>query len=402
MIDNFKIDKKNTLICLLAAILIVIFHNLNIDWYLKNIIIPFGLLLISVTVILQDNKEINKKAYFMLIPIILILISDVIIKIDKSNKIINVFLLPILILMFFFLLVNKNYKISLNNLSLIFKIFPSKIFRNVKLLKPSITKEKNKKIVNVILGLIIGFVVSGVILLLLVSADDYFGAFLEKITLVYTIDISSIILLIVSFIVIFSISVNSIRAKNIKMNEEKYRVVDKTIVITVLSVINFVFLLFLISEISKLCGNFLEIPKGYIYSSYAREGFFQLLFVTIINYFVIAYLMYKTKDVYKDKIVKILILSLVCFSVLLIFNSYYRMFLYIRQFGFTILRLQVVLFLLMELILFIIITKKLIKELKNDGVIFLIIFSAFYVINLYLCNDWFIKIISNVFKPLKG
>ena len=367
MKDEFKIDKKNTLICLLAAILIVIFHNLNIDWYLKNIIIPFGLLLVSITVILQDNKQINKKAYFMLIPIILILISDVIIKIDKSNKIINVFLLPILILMFFFLLVNKNYKISLNNLSLIFKIFPSKIFKNVKLLKPSITKEKNKKIVNVILGLIIGFVVSGVILLLLVSADDYFGAFLEKITLVYTIDISSIILLIVSFIVIFSISVNSIRAKNI-----------------------------------KICGNFLEIPKGYIYSSYAREGFFQLLFVTIINYFVIAYLMYKTKDVYKDKIVKILILSLVCFSVLLIFNSYYRMFLYIRQFGFTILRLQVVLFLLMELILFIIITKKLIKELKNDGLIFLIIFNTFYVINLYLCNDWFIKIISGVFKPLKG
>lgn len=402
MKDNFKIDNKNTLICLLAAILIVIFHNFNIDWYLKNIVIPFGLLLISVTVILQDNKEINKKAYFMLIPITLTLISDVIIKIDLSNKIINVFLLPFLIFTFFILLVNKNYKISLNNFPLLFKLFPNDLFKNIKLLKPNITKEKNNKIVNVILGLIIGIVVSSVILLLLVSADDYFDAFLSKIIFIYDVDISSIILLIVSFIVLFSISINSIKAKNIKMNEEKYKIIDKTIVTTVLSVINFVFLLFLISEISKLCGNFLEIPKGYIYSSYAREGFFQLLFVTIINYFVIAYLMYKTKDVYKDRIVKILILSLVCFSVLLIFNSYYRMFLYIRQFGFTILRLQVVLFLLMELILFIIITKKLIKEIKNDGVIFLAIISTFYVINLYVCNDWFIKLISNVFKPLKG
>ena len=402
MKDNFKIDNRNTLICLLAAILIVIFHNFNIDWYLKNIVIPFGLLLISVTVILQDNKEINKKAYFMLIPITLTLISDVIIKIDLSNKIINVFLLPFLIFTFFILLVNKNYKISLNNFPLLFKLFPNDLFKNIKLLKPNITKEKNNKIVNVILGLIIGVVVSSVILLLLVSADDYFDAFLSKIIFIYDIDISSIILLIVSFIVLFSISINSIKAKNIKMNEEKYKIIDKTIVTTVLSVINFVFLLFLISEISKLCGNFLKIPKGYIYSSYAREGFFQLLFVTLINYFVIAYLMYKTKDVYKDRTVKILILSLVCFSVLLIFNSYYRMFLYIRQFGFTILRLQVVLFLLMELILFIIISKKLVNEIKNDGVIFLAIISTFYVINLYLCNDWFIKIISNVFKPLKG
>ena len=77
--------------------------------------------------------------------------------------------------------------------------------------------------------------------------------------------------------------------------------VNKTVVTTMLFIVNFVFVLFLISEISKLCGNFLKVPKGYIYSSYAREGFFQLLFVTLINFGIILYLIYKTNLVKEDK-----------------------------------------------------------------------------------------------------
>ena len=127
---------------------------------------------------------------------------------------------------------------------------------------------------------------------------------------------------------------------------------------SMLATINLVFILFLISEISKLCGNFLKIPSGYIYSSYAREGFFQLLFVTIINFSIILFLLYKTDLINNNKIIKGLTLSLIIFSILLIFNSYYRMFLYIEKFGFTNLRLQVILFLLMELLSLLVILKK--------------------------------------------
>ena len=99
-----------------------------------------------------------------------------------------------------------------------------------------------------------------------------------------------IILFVIFFIIIFSIGVNLIRNRYIVMKENKTRKIDHTIIISMLSVINLVFVLFLISEVSKLCGNFLQIPNGYIYSSYAREGFFQLLFVTIINFSIILYL----------------------------------------------------------------------------------------------------------------
>lgn len=389
-----KVTKENVLIPILAAIIIVFFHNLNINWYLKSIVIPFSVLIISNIAIYEKDKFINKKAYFMLIPITLILISDPIIKIDASNKFLNVIVLFILVSIFLFLLVNKNYKISVNNISLMFKLFPDKIFSNLKYLKPSITKEKNKKIVNVILGLAIGAGISFVILLLLTSADDYFDAFLDKFSISFNLDISNIILFIIWFIIIFSISINVYKNKDIKMREVRLKKIDNTIIITVLSVINFVFVLFLISEISKLCGNFLQLPKGYIYSSYAREGFFQLLFVTLINFSIISFLMYKTNGIKENKIVRNLIFLLISFSIILIFNSYYRMYLYIDKFGFTVLRLQVMLFLTMEVVLFGFIIKKILSEIKNEGVILLSIMSFFYVLNLYLCNDWFIRLIN--------
>lgn len=389
-----KVTKENVLVPILAAIIIVFLHGLNINWYLKNIIIPFSVLIISNIAIYEKDKFINKKAYFMLIPITLILISDPIIKIDASNKFLNVIVLFVLVSIFLFLLVNKNYKISVNNISLMFKLFPDKIFSNLKYLKPSITKEKNKKIVNVILGLAIGAGISFVILLLLTSADDYFDAFLDKFSISFNLDISNIILFIIWFIIMFSISINVYKNKDIKMKEVGLKKIDNTIIITVLSVINFVFVLFLISEISKLCGNFLQLPKGYIYSSYAREGFFQLLFVTLINFSIISFLMYKTNGIKENKIVRNLIFLLIAFSIILIFNSYYRMYLYIDKFGFTILRLQVMLFLTMEVVLFGFIIKKILSEIKNEGVILLSIMSFFYVLNLYLCNDWFISLIN--------
>ena len=100
----------------------------------------------------------------------------------------------------------------------------------------------------------------------------------------------------------------------------------------------------------------------------------------------------------EDKKVKYLVLSLIAFSIFLIFNSYYRMFLYIGRFGFTNLRLQVILFLFMEIILFGFIIKKIIRGAKKDGMVFLIIMTITYVINLYVCNDWFIGILEKIWK----
>ena len=402
---NSKNRKKHILVPLISAILIVIAGMLNIDFYFKSVMFPFLMILISSTILVKDYEEINKKAYLLIIPIVLIIISNLVLKVlkgnlDGTNQLLNIVVLPLLISTYLFMLVRSDYKVSLENMFLVFKLFPKNLFKNLKFIKIDTKKEKNDKVINIIFGTIIGVFISGLILALLTSADDYFDKFLSSIAININVNFNLwyVIKGIIYFVILFVIGINLFKNKEITLKESKMSRVNKTVVTTMLFIVNFVFVLFLISEISKLCGNFLKVPKGYIYSSYAREGFFQLLFVTLINFGIILYLIYKTNLVKEDKKVKCLVLSLIAFSIFLIFNSYYRMFLYIGRFGFTNLRLQVILFLFMEIILFDFIIKKIIRGAKKDGMVFLIIMTITYVINLYVCNDWFIGILEKIWK----
>lgn len=402
---NSKNRKKHILVPLISAILIVIVGMLNIDFYFKSVMFPFLMILISSTILVKDYERINKKAYLLTIPIVLIIISNLVLKVlkgnlDGTNQLLNIIVLPLLISTYLFMLVRSDFKVSLENMFLVFKLFPKNLFKNLKFIKIDTNKEKNDKVINIIFGTIIGVFISGLILVLLTSADAYFDKFLSSIVTNINVDFNLwyVIKGIIYFVILFVIGINLFKNKEIALKESKMSRVNKTVVTTMLFIVNFVFVLFLISEISKLCGNFLKVPKGYIYSSYAREGFFQLLFVTLINFGIILYLIYKTNLVKEDKKVKYLVLSLIAFSIFLIFNSYYRMFLYIGRFGFTNLRLQVILFLFMEIILFGFIIKKILRGAKKDGMVFLIIMTITYVINLYVCNDWFIGILEKIWK----
>ena len=397
--------KEHILVPFISSILIVIVGMLDIDFYFKRIMFPFLMILISSTVLVMNRKDINKRAYYMLIPIILIIISNLVLKLlegnlDGTNQLLNVFILPVLISIYLFMLIKKDYKVTLDNIFLLFKLFPKNLFKNFSFIKIDISKSKNKKIINIILGAIIGIIISIIILFLLTNADDYFSKFLSilKVNIDLNINIWIIIRFIIYFIILFAIGINLFKSNDIALKESKIKNIDKTMVTSMLVIVNFAFILFLISEISKLCGNFLRIPRGYIYSSYAREGFFELLFVTLINFSITLYLIYKTNLVKGSKLIKGLVISLIAFSIFLIINSYYRMFLYVGRFGFTNLRLQVILFLFMELMLFGVIIKKILKGVKNDGLIFLIIMTVTYVINLYVCNDLFIRMIGRIFK----
>lgn len=402
---NSKNRKKHILVPLISAILIVVAGMLNIDFYFKSVMFPFLMILISSTILVKDYEGINKKAYLLIIPIVIIIISNLVLKVlkgnlDGTNQLLNIIVLPLLISTYLFMLVRSDFKVSLENMFLVFKLFPKNLFKNLKFIKIDTKKEKNDKVINIIFGTIIGVFISGLILALLTSADAYFDKFLSSIVTNINVDFNLwyVIKGIIYFVILFVIGINLFKNKEIALKESKMSRVNKTVITTMLFIVNFVFVLFLISEISKLCGNFLKVPKGYIYSSYAREGFFQLLFVTLINFGIILYLIYKANLVKEDKKVKCLVLSLIVFSIFLIFNSYYRMFLYIGRFGFTNLRLQVILFLFMEFILFGFIIKKIIRGAKKDEMVFLIIMTITYVINLYVCNDWFIGILENIWK----
>jgi hypothetical protein len=406
---NIKPDslKLISLMCLILAVIIQIIHNINIDGYIRDFIIPFILMTGGYLFLINKHKlEKNENAYILLIPIILILLSNTIIDIDLSNKVLNIIIVPILEAMFFFLLTNKNYKISKETLNWIFKLFPEDIFNNlghVKKALNSIKHPKGKIVLNVFLGSLIGIPIALVLLFLLTSADRYFSEFtgfiLEFVSnVLFTNSLfSNILFIIIIFVILFSVFINILKNENTKLKETTYNKVNSTITSTILIIINAVFVLFLISEISKVAGNFLHLPIEYTYAEYAREGFFQLLAVTTINFSILLYYIYYTKIVKNNDFIKNMLLLLIAFSILLIFNSYYRMFLYIGEYGFTVLRLQVILFLTMELILFGILMQKVIRKLKyNDAVLFTTIMLTFYILNVYFCSSDFVLLLNSI------
>lgn len=406
--ENKKQIKLTILVATLAAFVITIIHNIDMDIYVRSIIVPF-IVMVGSYVILTHQLDMvkNKKAYWFLIPIVLILLSGIVIKIDLSNMFLNIIVLPLLISMFFFSLTNTHYEISDQVINFFFKLFPSGLFSNLKCIK-TIGNEKNdskkKTIFNIFIGILISIPIIAILLSLLATADKYFSFFVGKIsdnifaTFNFGNIISNLFVIVISFITLFSIFVNLFKNTDTKGNEKVYHNVNSTIVSTILVLVNFVFTLFLVSEISKLTNNFLQLPIEYTYAEYAREGFFQLLFITAVNFGIILYFVYCTKVIETKKIIKYLLTILTCFSIMLIFNSYYRMFLYVNAYTFTILRLQVLLFLTMELFIFVILLKKILYGIgKKDARLYTIIMIITYVLNVYLCSDIFVKLLNNCF-----
>jgi len=391
-----KTFKLTIIPILIATLVITILSNYKFAGYDKYFIFPITILIITfIYLIDKQNLVINKKGYYYLIPIGLIILGTFFLKTNISNLVLNVFILPILISFMFLTLTNKNYELNGKFLIWTTKLFPEGLFGNLNVIKNNVNikNKDNKKLKNIFLGIIISIPLVLIILLLLASADDYFNAFVEKIAksigklLDFKTIKNNLLVISLSFITIFSTFVNILKHKNTKVGLSEKRKIESTIINTILIIVNFIFLLFVISEISQLTSNFLNLPNEYTYASYAREGFFQLLLVTVINFSIIFYILYKTNGIKENKLLKYLVLLVILFTIILIFNSYYRMYIYMHQFGFTILRCQVILFLLMELIISLIMIKKIITGLKHkDAYLLFIIMISTYIINILACN----------------
>ena len=404
--NNFKLI---VLVFLLSAFVMMIIHNIKMDVYIKYFIIPIMILIGSFGYLLHKFKlDNNKKSYLLLIPIFLILLNYFVVDMCYSNMLLNVLMVPSILSIFLFTMTNDNYNIDRNVLKNFFRIFPGHLFSNLSYLKLIKEKKKEKRKSNIkyiVLGILIGFPIVGVIFSLLISGDAYFGVFAGKvfsyISELFSIDsiMGNIFIIVIVFIFLFSVFVNILRNRFTKGSIKEKKNANNYIVSTVLIMVNLVYVLFIISELSKLTVNFLNVPELYTYAEYAREGFFELLLVTIINMAIIGYLNYFTKASKESHLVRNLMLLLCFFSIILIFNSYYRMFLYINRFGFTILRSQVILFLIMELILFIIMFRRTMNKKKNsDGCLLAGILIVTYIINLYLCNSNVIDYINKLFN----
>lgn len=125
---------------------------------------------------------------------------------------------------------------------------------------------------------------------------------------------------------------------NIREEVADKRTAEPIIGITFTGLISFVYLVFCLIQIIYLFGGLGTLPKNYTYARYAREGFFQLVFVCIIN---LALVLICNKRFRRNKILKGILIFISLCTYIMIASSAYRMILYIKAYHLTFLRVLV-------------------------------------------------------------
>lgn len=205
------------------------------------------------------------------------------------------------------------------------------------------TRKKNhrtRQVEYVLIGIAIAFPILIVVMILLVHADAVFGDLMLKI---FHLDIApeKVIGIVLTFVYAVFASYCGIRylgKQSIEAASKDMRRWEPVIANTILALVSIVYLLFCFIQIFSLFLGQMQLPEGYTYAQYAREGFFQLLFVCLINVGLVLFMMGCFKE---NKIKKILLIVISACTYIMIASSAYRMCLYIREYHLTFLRVFV-------------------------------------------------------------
>lgn len=270
-------------------------------------------------------------------------------------KLLTFLLLPLILATFYAEIKDIKYLTKINELITI-------VFRplaNVHILWSDIggkIGKGNSKIKYIVIGVIVTVPMLIIVIPLLMSSDkiveEYTVAWVENIAIsTESVARTIIFLCVISYAYAQSnlpkISIFKAEIPKIKMQktEEVLKIVQgrKYSSITFLIVMNTVYMAFVFVQIKYLFFKLGSLPEGITYAQYAREGFIQLVLVVIINIVIMLTVEWLHEE--KIKIVRTLEGIMLVLSFCMAVSAFYRMNLYETQYGYTVLRLLVYLFL---------------------------------------------------------
>lgn len=319
------------------------------------------------TILNKKGKIIYKKAIFWMIPIIL-LSSSYLIFDNTIFYILNI-LVIILLMLLMFTMATDTKKYFTNYLKHAFELikstlsqwensfgFTKKATNQVIKSNLNCNKEKIKKVAT---SLVIVFAVVIIVIILLVSADSIFASIFSGFSDMFhnfNKDVAwNLVFRMVAIVIAYFISLGFILAITNKKETKKeikqsIKITDKFTIKTLLIVLNIIYLVFCYIQISSLFAK-VNLAGSFNYAEYARNGFFQLMAVSFINFALILISNYKNEK--REKLLKILNILLVIFTIIIVLSSIYRMHMYETEYGLTYLRSFVYIILATELIIFI-------------------------------------------------
>ena len=201
--------------------------------------------------------------------------------------------------------------------------------------------QQKKNIWYILTGLAISIPLVCVILPLLISSDIIFSNKIDDMfSFVWDIKIGDLIFM---FIAGFFMSYAMVYRLTERLPRLDESVADKRnhsplIAITVNIVLLIIYMMYSGIQIVYLFMRQGELPDGYTYAEYSHEGFFQLVFVCLINIILVLICRKYSKDSLALKIILCLISA--C-TYIMMSSSAYRMFLYISVYCLTFLRIYV-------------------------------------------------------------
>lgn len=215
---------------------------------------------------------------------------------------------------------------------------------------------QNRKIGGVFLGLIIALPVLGIIVPLLISSDAAFSGMIDRLGTAYFAEImGALILGLCLFVLIFgrllALQVHVPRP----VEPSRAKGVEPNVIISFLSAVSAVYLLYLFSQLSYFFGAFSGfLPKNFSVAEYARRGFFEMALICAINLVIIflSTLLCRREKKGLPLAVKLLALFLCLFSLVLAATSLSKLILYVNRFGMTWLRIHTSLFVIFLAVVF--------------------------------------------------
>ena len=198
---------------------------------------------------------------------------------------------------------------------------------------------KSEKMKYVIIGIVCAIPVVIFVIFVLASADGVFREGFEQIFEIESIVVNFIGIALVFFIgymVSYSV-VLYLKRDEVTIENNGKKIVALPIIMIV-SMVTVVYVIFSAVQIIYLFTGKGTLPSGYTYAEYAREGFFQLLFLSIVNVIAVLICM---ECVEKSKGLKIVLFPLCLCTVIMALSSAYRMKMYINEYGLTAMRIYV-------------------------------------------------------------
>ena len=350
---------------LFSILATILFFGQNLGISVILFVIPY--LAFTIYYIEKRKKAKNRKAYLLIAPIILLAATYFIYQ-NKFFQICNIIVMLILynimliwcmeqkyelefVIKRIFVLFLKPFSFLASALHQIGHVFTLKKPQNEKMkLKKGITKQ-------IMIGVGVSIPLLILIIALLSSADFQFANGISQISKFFYENMDKffdeqwgfsiflrLLTIIILTIYLMSFFINLRTRQPWKIGDERNICihVDTVICNTVVTLLNIVYVIFCSIQVTNLIETMVN-HQSIEYASYAREGFFQLMVVSIINFIIILVTTQNKKESTKPQMIyrKVMNLILAISTIIILISAFVRMNLYGEAYGYTFLRILV-------------------------------------------------------------